>query len=252
MDPHFVEALRRSEIDLALAEINIRNLTGASILEIGGGAGWQAQRLAEAGYAVRSFDLPSSEFNGSRVFPIEEYDGCTIPAPDASVDVVFSSNALEHIPDVDAFQGEIRRVLKPNGVAIHIVPSATWRLHTSLAHYPWLAKSLVKVIGARLGRRASSDVQIIARAAKRRSKVQLLSRILCAPRHGERGNALSEVWHFSRFGWTRHFRRSGWRIISRAPNRLYYTGYGLFDGRLSVPTRQRVSRLLGSACHVYC
>ena len=251
MNTHFVEVLRRAEIDLVLAEICSRKPLGASIIEIGGGAGWQAQSLAQAGYSVRSFDMPSSEFNDNRVFPIEDYDGLQIPTPDASFDVAFSSNALEHIPNAEAFQVELRRVLKPDGVAIHIVPSATWRVHTLLAHYPWLAKSSVNLIGARLGWSATPDVHIIARAASRRSKAQLLSRILCSPRHGERGNALSETWRFSRFGWAHHFRQTGWHIISRYPNLLYYTGYGLLDGRLSIPRRKQLSHLLGSAGHVY-
>ena len=251
MDANFVEVLRCAEADLVLAELRSRKPLGASIIEIGGGAGWQAQQLAEAGYSVRSFDVPSSEFKDKRVFPIEDYDGRTIPAPDATFDVAFSSNALEHIPNADAFQDELRRVLKPDGVAIHIVPSATWRAHTSLAHYPWLAKSAANLIGSRLGWGASSDVHTVARAASRRSKVQLLSLIVVSPRHGEKGNALSEVWHFSRFGWGRHFQQTGWRILSRYPNRLYYTGYGLLDGRLPIARRKQLSPLLGSACHVY-
>jgi SAM-dependent methyltransferase len=251
MDAKFVEVLRSAETDIVLAELRSRKPLGASIVEIGGGAGWQAQRLTDAGYTVRSFDVPSSEFTDKRVFPIEDYDGRTIPAPAASFDVIFSSNALEHIPGAEAFQGELRRVMKPDGVAIHIVPSATWRAHTSLAHYLWLAKTTATLVGSTLGWGASPDLHIVAKAASRRSGMELLSRIAVSPRHGEKGNALSELWHFSRFGWAHHFQQTGWRILSRYPNRLHYTGYGLLDARLPIARRKQLSPLLGSACHVY-
>jgi ubiquinone/menaquinone biosynthesis C-methylase UbiE len=153
MNIDFVETLRRAETDPELAELRSRKPFDASMVEIGGGAGWQAQRLTEAGYAVRSFDVASSEVTDKRVFRIEIYDGRQIPTPDASFDVACSSNAnaLEHIPNAGAFQDELRRVQKPDGVAIHIVPSATWRTHTSFAHYPLLAKSAANLIGSRLG-----------------------------------------------------------------------------------------------------
>jgi len=251
MDSQYVEGLRRAEIELALDEIRSRKPFGASIIEIGGGAGWQARILAEAGFSVRSFDVPGSEFKNNLVFPVEEYDGKHIPAPGASFDVAFSSNTLEHIAELEAFQDELRRVMKPDGIAIHIVPSATWRIYTLLAHYPWLAKAAAKLIGTRFGWNESPDSQIVTRASSRRSTSQLLSRILLSPRHGERGNAVSELWLFSRFGWMRLFRRTGWRILAHYPNRLWYTGYELLNNRLRVETRQRLSRLLGSSCHVY-
>lgn len=251
MDTRFVEVLRRAEIELVLDEVRSRKPLGASIIEIGGGAGWQAQRLVEAGFSVRSFDVPSSEFKNDLVFPVEEYDGRRIPVPDASFDLAFSSNALEHIAELEAFQDELRRVLKPDGVAIHIVPSATWRIHTLLAHYPWLAKVAASLIESKFGWSKSRDTELIARASSRRSKSQLLSRILLSPRHGERGNALSEIWLFSRFGWAHVFQQTNWTILAHYPNHLFYTGYGLLNASLRVETRRRLSRLLGSSCHVY-
>jgi SAM-dependent methyltransferase len=251
MDDRYVEQLRLAEVELALAELRRRKPPGASVIEIGGGAGWQARALAAAGYKVRSFDLPDSQFSRTRVFPVEDYDGRHIPAADASFDAAFSSNVLEHIADGEVFQAELRRVLKPDAVAVHILPSATWRLYTSLAHYPWLVKAALDVTRSGGGPTRSADAEIVACAAQRRSKPQLLSRILWSPRHGEKGNALSEVWQFSRWSWTRFFERTGWQVLSRYPNGLFYTGYGLLSDRLSVGARRRLSRILGSSCHVY-
>lgn len=45
-----------------------------------------------------------------------------LPFDDASYDFVFASHVLEHIPDDNKAINEIRRVLKPNGIAILPVP----------------------------------------------------------------------------------------------------------------------------------
>lgn len=45
-----------------------------------------------------------------------------IDLPDASLDVVMTSHVLEHVPDTDAALSEIRRVLKPGGSLVLLVP----------------------------------------------------------------------------------------------------------------------------------
>jgi len=45
-----------------------------------------------------------------------------LPFEDACYDFVFASHVLEHIPDDDRAISELRRILKPNGIAILPVP----------------------------------------------------------------------------------------------------------------------------------
>jgi len=45
-----------------------------------------------------------------------------LPFPDDHFDFIFTQYALEHIPDLDRAVSEIRRVLKPDGIIIAIVP----------------------------------------------------------------------------------------------------------------------------------
>src|SRR5947209_11348418 len=104
--------------------------SGARILEIGGGTGSQALELSRRGFKVTAIDLASSAYAAHRVFPIIDYDGATIPLPEASVDVVFSSNVLEHVPDLARMHAEIRRVLAPHGKCIHVLPTHVWRFWT--------------------------------------------------------------------------------------------------------------------------
>lgn len=46
----------------------------------------------------------------------------TLPFADCSYDFVFASHVLEHVPDDGAALGEIRRILKPGGIAVLPVP----------------------------------------------------------------------------------------------------------------------------------
>lgn len=55
-----------------------------------------------------------------------QYDGRTLPFPDAAVDLIASNSVLEHVGDVAGVLDELRRVLKPDGAAwlsIHYYPA---------------------------------------------------------------------------------------------------------------------------------
>ena len=72
----------------------------------------------------------------SAAWPVIVYDGQSIPLESDSVDIVFSSNVLEHIRDVEPFQSEVHRVLKPGGNAVHVLPTSSWRFWTSITSFP--------------------------------------------------------------------------------------------------------------------
>ncbi len=246
-----LQEFRRAEGDQALAGLRLRKPPPARLVEIGGGSGWQARLLAEAGYDVTSFDLASSAYTASRTFPVQDYDGHRLPLDDASVDVVFSSNVLEHIPHVRAFQGELHRILKPDGIAVHLLPTASWRHWTTMTHYPWVATKLMHRLasrrpGAEAGPGASSRPVPESTPARR-----ALANNLVPARHGEFGNALTELYYFSRPRWSRLFTETGWRIEHYATNGLAYTGHSLFGEALSLDARRQMSRILGSACHIF-
>lgn len=227
---------------------------GARVLEIGAGAGWQARELARRGFDVVAIDVPQSNYTKVRVHPVIDYDGENIPLPDGSVDVVFSSNVLEHVPHIERFQTEMQRVLRPEGIAVHVMPTTAWRFWTSVTFFPDRLKKLALKLRSRSSRGAGDAIARGTAAPAMRGRRRLAIRLrnaLLPPRHGERGNILTELYWFSSTYWLRLFRRTGWTVVATEPNGLLYSGQRLFGHLLTVDARRTLSRCLGSSCRIY-
>jgi SAM-dependent methyltransferase len=231
-------------------EINSRFSPRVRILEIGGGTGYQSKRLTEDGFIVDSIDIPDSNYAGQLEFPVQAYDGRNIPFPDSSFDVVFSSNVLEHVQDLPYLQAEIKRVLRPGGYCVHLMPTGAWRLWTNVAHYTELLQRLLALLPRLIPKGFTkhslfdvlSVVRLIASTVKHYAVV---------PRHGETGNALSEIATFSALYWKRHFANELFTINEATPVCLFYTGHMVLGPRLSLSARQKLAKWLGSACVIY-
>ncbi|TYR34905.1 methyltransferase domain-containing protein [Mesorhizobium microcysteis] len=112
------------EVDRVLEGID---LSGRNVLDIGCGAGGITLHLARAHNAahVTGFDVEEPVVAharraaetaglGDRVTFVQSPPG-PLPFADRAFDVVFSKDALLHVPDKDALFGEIFRLLKPGG-----------------------------------------------------------------------------------------------------------------------------------------
>ncbi len=222
-----------------------------NVLEIGGGSGFQASVVASWGFQLMSIDLPERPFPKPYLFPVQDYDGVNIPAPAESFDLIFSSNVLEHVSRLPPLLAEMRRVLRPRGLAIHILPTPAWRFWTCLTHYGDLSRAHLN-----LPRRAAENNGHAAQAAStpvpgnRRSFGRRLKRAVFAEPHGEYPSALAELYYFSRRRWLKVFQENGFNVQQVIDNELFYTGYGLFP-EMPVERRRKLARLLGSACYIY-
>lgn len=243
----YLNSLRRAEIDRVVGLLK----PGARILEIGAGTGEQALDLQGRGFDVTAIELANSSYARDRRFPIIDYDGRHIPLPDHSVDIVFSSSVMEHVPDLPQMHGEIRRVLKPSGYCVHLLPTHTWRMWTTLTAVPdaivYLVVALAELVPRGLPRGA--ELRRAGRAAYR--KAQYVGWRIWQRRHGVRGNVVSEHWLFRPSWWRRNFQDNGFAIRRDQPMGLFYTGNNLFGPHLSFALRERMARVLGSACHLF-
>jgi SAM-dependent methyltransferase len=221
---------------------------GDQVLELGGGTGFQASVIAKWNCRVRSLDLPTSRHAPTH-FPVERYDGTHIPAADASMDLVFSSCVLEHVEAVDELASEIRRVLKPSGKAIHLVPTPHWRMWTSAGYYGYLVKRAI----ATLERSPHPEGDFAAGGSgpeRRRSIGDYLRKVLPAGPHGAHGSELAELYLYSRRHWKHLFRSQGFNILDIQDGGIFYTGCNLFPG-IGLDARESLARFLGSAIYVF-
>lgn len=105
----------------------LRSLEGSEgrLLEIGSGIGVDSIQLARCGFDVTALDLTDNAIRVARQFA--QHCGVTIDFqlgnaerldfPDESFDAVYSFGVLHHTPDIEQAVGEVRRVLRPGGVA---------------------------------------------------------------------------------------------------------------------------------------
>jgi SAM-dependent methyltransferase len=242
-----LESLRRAEFDLVRDYFR----PGLRVLELGGGNGFQASLLAAQGCDIVSIDLADRPVPVQQYFPVQEYDGQHIPFPDASFDVVYSSNVLEHVRDLPPMLAELRRVTRPGGIGIHIMPTSIWRWWSALGRYVHFFRIYVLKQPQPVLYQTESLTEQPTIQGKLRTKSwrHLLGRLWPEP-HGEYPSWLVELYTFSRFHWERIFRQNGYRVERHFPNHLIYTGHYLLPA-LPIVWRRRLSWILGSTCHIF-
>ncbi len=206
----FLKEIREHELKQVIKNIPIKS----KILEIGGGSGWQAIILENLGHKVSSIDIKNSFYLEEKVFNVETYDGKNLPFKNKNFDVIFSSNVLEHIKEINSYQKELYRVLKDDGIAIHLMPSATWRIWTIFT--------------------------------------DLLKSWYLAGPHGEHApNIFIEILFFKKTWWKKQFSNNNWYILSTGTNNLFYTGNSILGKKISIGKRVRLSKILGGSCNIF-
>ena len=222
---------------------------GGALLELGAGDGWQAKALQAHGFEVTAIDIDNGRVDTGRHFPVLKYDGSTLPFPDDSFDVVYSSNVLEHIADFTGMQRELMRVLRPHGIGVHCLPTATWRVLTTLGHPLHAIRWGIQRWTRGRGQRERGDAP--AKPPLPTGIASLLRMALLSPRHGEHGSLWSEHWLFTRWSWASRFRGCGWRIRQRVPSELCYSGNELVGLGMSIRVRRLLARICGSSTAIY-
>jgi SAM-dependent methyltransferase len=253
VDPEYLYALKKQELDNVITKFG-DCFTGKDLLEIGSGTGYQLSLLAKRCKSVTGIDLPTSIYTSDRVAKITDYDGVFIPFADSSFDVLFSSNTLEHVQNISAFHQEMHRVLRKDGIAIHIVPTHIWRIWTILVHYPALPGTIIrallrKPVSMKSLRTGASDTEF--RGHSKRSIWRVIAQVLFPSRHGEMGNSLSEMMHLRPKRWVQGFTENEWIVMDSAPTGLFHTGYCLFGLGISIQRRETLAEVLGSACFMF-
>ena len=113
-------------------------LDGSTLLDVGGGPGYFADAFRAAGATYWAVDSDLGEMSG-RGTPGPGTllgSGMALPVRDAAVDVCFSSNVLEHVPDPWRMASELVRVTKPGGI-VFLSYTGWWGVHGGHETAPW-------------------------------------------------------------------------------------------------------------------
>lgn len=129
--PEWVCELRGRDATFFIEQLATRIDRGSphAVLEIGGGDGYIAGLVHNAGFSIRSTDPRPRE---PLHYPVDVMKASRLPFEDDSFDAIVSSNVLEHIEDLPASFEEMRRVLRPGGFMIHSMPRPVCSLITTL------------------------------------------------------------------------------------------------------------------------
>ena len=215
------------------------------VLEIGCGDGYLTSILAHRFEQVVPIDIrPRAHAPGLCIANAE-----ALPFRDDCFGLIFSSNVLEHIGDLSGCLGELRRVMRDDGIMIHTMPTPTWK---ALQFFLFPLHMLFQVVlpkvsrglRARSGdgeRRSISGGPI--EAPKRRSPLQ---RAFWPQVHGTAGSHFEEIRRFRSRWWVDQFSSKGLRTLKTAPLYLH-SAYRLMPYR-ALKLRERLSR--GGLCSV--
>ncbi|WP_084510385.1 class I SAM-dependent methyltransferase [Nocardia lijiangensis] len=102
------------------ADLAGADLAGTTILDVGGGPGYFADEFAKTGARYIPVEPDPSEMHaaGLSVSGAVRGSGMALPFRDNAVDICFSSNVAEHVPQPWAMADEMVRVTRPGGLIV--------------------------------------------------------------------------------------------------------------------------------------
>jgi 2-polyprenyl-6-hydroxyphenyl methylase/3-demethylubiquinone-9 3-methyltransferase len=106
-----------------------------SVLDLGCGAGYLTNFLAERGHRVTGLDTSAEALAVARRHDSThsvDYlvgDACALPFPDGRFDAVCAMDLIEHVTEPERLVAEAARVLRPGGLFFFHTFNRTWQAH---------------------------------------------------------------------------------------------------------------------------
>ena len=214
----WIKFIRNQEL-LSIKKI-LSQHNGKKILEIGGKDGYLAKILEEWGYEVISIDInPSSKY-----FSVKKMNAINLEFNNNSFDIIFSSQVIAHIKEKNLLFKEINRVIKNEGLIIHVVPSSWWSLITNFWHYILLSKTVYKKISIK------SNVKEFTNKIENKQLLQKnrIKNLLFYHPLGSEKSFIFEIFKFSKKYWSKFFILNKYTIISEINGPISYSGFSIF------------------------
>jgi ubiquinone/menaquinone biosynthesis C-methylase UbiE len=238
--------IRKNELNTALEIFpNQKNL---EILEIGGRDGYQANIISKKGHKVTSIDInPSS----SQFHLVQKGDITKLNFEDNSFDLIFSSNMLQEIYNIDEAFMEMKRVLKKDGTIVHIVPSSWWSLITNFWHYCLIPKYLVKSKKFQKVFQSKTKIKNQKQGDKKeiKSVKNNIKQLFFHPL-GANTSFIHEIFYFSNSYWKKVFTKNEFEIINKKNCPYFYSAYSIFRFKF-LKLRRFLAEIGLTSCYCY-
>lgn len=218
--------VRRTELKIIEEILQLHK--NAKILEIGGGDGFQAKVLSDDGFSITSIDI---EPRSPQVFPVEKIVSTKLNFLDETFDIVFTSHVLPHIYNLEQMFDEIKRVIKKDGLIVHIVPTSGWSFITNIWHYLFIPKYLLKSIKKRISKNLQPQTCSVQKIETPENFHYKIQKLFLHPL-GENPSFIHELIYFSHRHWEKLFLDSGFKIIDVKNGPYLTSGYGVFRFKL--------------------
>lgn len=199
-------------------------------LELGCGSGEHSEYLAF--YCKK---LIAIEYNKDRLTSAGN-DKTTFMVADAQdlsqfhdneMDLIFSSNLIEHLSKVDRCLSECRRVVKQQGLIIHTVPNRTWKFFHLLLYYPFGVKVMFwRFVSPKKAQGLSEFIDTKVKLdSSLRSLDYSLKKVLWPKTHGISKSHFTEFRNWAEKQWIEIFKRNSLDVVNiiRLP---FYFGWG--------------------------
>lgn len=240
------ETIRKHELSTAFTLFpNKKNL---EMLEIGGRDGFQAQIISKEGFKVTSIDINPIY---PQIYPVKKGDITNLDFQDDTFDIIYSSNMLQEIVDIEKAFLEMKRVLKKDGIIIHVVPSSWWSIITNFFHYCFIPKYLIKsnrfqkMFNYKKNNTNNSNQDKNVTTLQKNNLKKLFFHPL-----GDNASFLHEIYFFSKFYWKKLFEQNGFKIMKKKNCPYFYSGYAVFKFKF-VSIRKFLAKIYFPSCYCF-
>jgi ubiquinone/menaquinone biosynthesis C-methylase UbiE len=136
--------------------------------------------------------------------------------PDNEMDLIFSSNLIEHLPQIGRCLNECRRVVKQEGLIVHTVPNRTWKFFHLLLYYPFGVKVMLwRLLSSKKALCLGEFIDTKAKLDSNLSSLDYsLKKVLWPKTHGISKSHFAEFRNWAEKRWINLFKNNGLEVVN--------------------------------------